>query len=62
MKSDEIIFFLMELAPFSIKLGDLIEYHYSYLHRLKSLQTLMLGKSTAIFFVLIMFKKIDQND
>ena len=46
MKSEK-KFFSMELAPFSIKLGDLIECHYSYLHRLKNLQALMQGKSTA---------------
>ena len=37
----------MEIAPFSIKLGNLIECYYSYLHRLKSLQTLMHGKFIA---------------
>ena len=39
----------MELVPFSIKLSDLIEHHYSYmyLHGLKSMQALMQGKSIA---------------
>ena len=37
----------MEFAPISIRLGDLIECHYSYLHRLKRWQTLLQGKSTA---------------
>ena len=41
----------MELVPFSIKLGDLIEYRFSYLHRVKSLQALMQGKSTASIFL-----------
>ena len=37
----------MGFAPFSIKLGDLIEYHYSYLHKLESPLTQMQGESTA---------------
>ena len=32
---------------FSVKLGSLIEYHNSYLHRLKCMHALMHGKSIA---------------